>query len=113
MKPGPYGPFPYRPARRRPPLAWPGGARLALLVVVMIEFCPLDAPIPGGTGRVPDVSAWSKRDYGNRVGIFRLMRLLARHGIRASAALDPAICDQHPALLEALVARGWEFLGHA
>src|SRR6266571_6117646 len=42
MKPGPYGPFPYSPIIRRPPLEWPGDARVALWVVPNIEFFSLE-----------------------------------------------------------------------
>jgi len=49
MKPGPYGPFPYSPIIRRPPLEWPGDARVALWVVPNIEFFSLETR-PGGLG---------------------------------------------------------------
>jgi hypothetical protein len=40
------------------------------------------------------------RDYGNRVGIWRLMEVLTRYGIRASAALNSEVCDHHPVIIE-------------
>jgi peptidoglycan/xylan/chitin deacetylase (PgdA/CDA1 family) len=112
MKPAAYGPFPYTPIRPRPKITWPNGARVALWVIPNIEFFALNEKIPGGTGRIPDVSAWAKRDYGNRVGVFRMMEVMARHGVRGTVALNSDLCDHHPQILEKGVALGWEFMGH-
>jgi peptidoglycan/xylan/chitin deacetylase (PgdA/CDA1 family) len=116
MKPRSYGPFPYSALPRRAPLRWPGGARVALWVIVNIEFFSLSESIPvaaGGTGgKPPDVPSWAVRDYGNRVGMFRLMKVLDRHGIRATAALNADVCAQHPEIIEECRARHWEFMGH-
>ena len=56
--------------------------------------------------------AWAQRDYGNRVGIWRLMDVLSRHGIRASPTLNSDICDHHPQIVRAAIELGWEILGH-
>jgi peptidoglycan/xylan/chitin deacetylase (PgdA/CDA1 family) len=112
MKPSAYGPFPYTPIRQRPKITWPDGARVALWVIPNIEFFALNEKIPGGTGRIPDVSAWAKRDYGNRIGVFRLMEVMARYGIRGTVALNADLCDHHPQIIEKAVALGWEFMGH-
>jgi peptidoglycan/xylan/chitin deacetylase (PgdA/CDA1 family) len=119
MKPAPYGPFPYSPINRRGRLALPGGARLALWVVTNIEFFALDKPMPGDsnerpkpTDHTPMVRHWAQRDYGNRVGVFRLMELLTAHGIRSTVALNSAVCDHHPQLVEDCVNLGWEMMGH-
>ena len=86
MKPAPYGPFPYSPIIRRPKLTWPERARVALWIIPNIEFFSLMEKVPAGAGGsgapVPDIPAWSARDYGNRVGVFRLMEVLDRHGMR-------------------------------
>ncbi len=97
MKPGAtYGPFPYSPIHRRPRLEWPGGARVAFWVIPNIEFFSLSESIPAGAGRSavkpPDVPAWAARDYGNRVGVFRLMKVLDRYGVRGTAALNSDLC---------------------
>jgi allantoinase len=41
--------------------------------------------------RIPNVRNWAVRDYGNRVGIWRIMEVLSRYGIRASAALNSEV----------------------
>jgi allantoinase len=116
MEPRDYGPFPYVPINDRPKLTWPNGARLAVWVIPNIEFFPLSrgiAPQPGSpVGKPPSVRAWAQRDYGNRVGIWRLMDVLTKHGIRASPTLNSDICDHHPQIVRAAVELGWEILGH-
>lgn len=112
MDPRRYGPFPYTPINRRPKLKWPNGARVAVWVCPNIEVFALNEPMPGGTGKVPDVPAWSLRDYGARVGIFRIMEVLSKRGITATASLNSEVCDAYPQIIEDAVALGWEFLGH-
>lgn len=116
MEPRRYGPFPYIPINRRKKLAWPDGKRLALVVVPNIETFSLDEKMPAGPGgsggHVPDVNTWSYRDYGARVGIFRIMEVLSRHGIRATAALNSDTCDLYPEIVEDAVGLGWEIIGH-
>jgi peptidoglycan/xylan/chitin deacetylase (PgdA/CDA1 family) len=116
MQPRAYGPFPYSPIIHRPALAWPDGAHVALWVIPNIEFFSLDEKVPaaagGGAGPVPDVPTWSVRDYGNRIGVFRLMEVLDRHGIRGTVALNSEVCAQHPAIIAEGNKRRWEWMGH-
>jgi allantoinase len=119
MKPAPYGPFPFSLIDERPGYALPGGARLALWVIVNIEFFALNRAMPGdsnerpkGSEGTPQVRHWAQRDYGNRVGIVRLMNLLSKHGIRGTVALNSDVCDVHPRIVERCRALNWEFMGH-
>ncbi|MEA2991234.1 MAG: hypothetical protein QOD40_154 [Alphaproteobacteria bacterium] len=116
MKPSPYGPFPYSPIITRPRLTWPNGAQVALWIIPNIEFFSLEEKVPasaGGSGApVPDVPSWAVRDYGNRIGVFRLMEVLDRHGIRATVALNSELCAQHPIIMEEGKKRHWEWMGH-
>src|ERR1700682_6386461 len=119
MQPAPYGPFRFSLINRRAPLRWPNGARVALWVITNIEFFALDRAMPGdsnerpkGNEGTPQVRHWSQRDYGNRVGVVRLMELLNAHGIRSTVALNSDICDHHPEVLQACVKLTWEFMGH-
>lgn len=112
MKPQRYGPFAYTPINRRPKISWPNGARVALWVIPNIETFPLNEPVPGGTGKAPDVINWAPRDYGNRVGIFRMMEVMERHGVRGTVALNSEVCDDYPQVIEDAVKLRWEFMGH-
>lgn len=112
MKPQRYGPFAYTPINRRPKVKWPDGNHIALWIVPNIETFPLNEPVPGGTGVTPDVINWAPRDYGARVGIFRMMEVMDRHGIRGTVALNSEVCDDYPAIIEDAMELKWEFMGH-
>src|SRR5258707_13032811 len=120
MKPRRYGPLTNVPITRRPRLTWPGGARVALGVNPNIEFFGLDDVMPGNQNervprdhaQIPNVRNWAVRDYGNRVGIWRIMEVLTRYGTRASAALNSEVCDHHPEIIEEAGRLGWELIGH-
>ena len=72
--------FDYWPYHNRPKIKWPNGARIAFWVAPNIEFYELDPP--SNPHRKPwpkynpDVTSYSIRDYGNRVGHMRQMKLL-------------------------------------
>jgi peptidoglycan/xylan/chitin deacetylase (PgdA/CDA1 family) len=112
MEPRRTGPFPYVPINRRPKLTWPNGARLAFWLIPNIEVFPLDEPVPGGTGMAPDIINWATRDYGARVGIFRMMEVMEKYGVRGTVALNSEVCDDYPEIVEDAKALNWEFMGH-
>ena len=112
MKPGRTGPFEYSPIVGRPKLEWPNGKRLAFWVIPNIETFALNEKMPEGGANIPNVFSWAKREYGNRVGVFRIMQVLSRYGIRATVALNSEVCDAAPAVIEEGLKLGWEFMGH-
>lgn len=94
---------------------WPGGARLAVYVGVNLEHFAfgegLGAELAPG-GPQPDVLNFAWRDYGNRVGAWRLIQLLEETGFPATVLLNSAMYDYAPALVAAHRARGDEIAGH-
>jgi allantoinase len=68
--------------------------------------------VPRDQAKTPNVRNWAVSDYGNRIGIGRLMEVLTRYGIRASAALNSEVCDHHPEIIEEGGTSGWEGVGH-
>ena len=114
MKPRAYGPFPYSPIIDRPRLEWPNGAHVALWIIPNIEyFSMLEKPGGYGAGaKIPDVVMWAERDYGNRVGVFRIMDTLDSYGIRGTVALNSNLCAEHPRIMEEGEKRKWEWMGH-
>ncbi len=112
MEPSKYGPFPYIPINRRPKINWPNGARVAVWVGPNIEAFALNEQMPAGRGKIPDVMNWSLRDYGARIGVYRIMDVLAKRDIRASVLLNSDVCDTYPEIIEDAAKLGWEFLGH-
>lgn len=103
---------------RRKPVRWPGGKPVALMIVPALQWFPLDMkgkpfkPPGAMVTAYPDLRHYTLRDYGNRVGIFRVMKALDRFGIRASAAVNAAVAARHPSLVTACVERGWEVMAH-
>ncbi len=81
-----HGRFDYSAIVDRKPLHWPDGARVAVWVIPNIEHFLFDRPSTSvSTATVslkPDVLNYSWRDYGVRVGIWRLMEIMERYGIK-------------------------------
>lgn len=108
--------YDYWPYQNRPKIVWPNGAKLAFWVAPNIEFYELNPPAnpyraawPTGS---PSIAGYGIRDYGNRVGHDRQMKLLERYGIRGSISLSTALCEHHPEIIEACKERDWEFFSH-
>src|SRR5687767_569274 len=119
MQPQQYGPFAFSGITKRPKWNWPNGAKLALWICPNVEVFHLNVPMPNDsqerpTGReaVPMVRQWAQRDYGNRVGIWRVMEILDKHGIRASAATNSDLCHHMPVIIEEMVRLKWEIMAH-
>ena len=108
--------YAYSPIIERPPLALPNGARVAFWVGVNIEHYEVDKPstsIFGGTAALqPDPLNYGWRDYGPRVGIWRMMDLLDKHRMRASVLLNADVCDRYPQIMREGSKRGWVWLAH-
>jgi peptidoglycan/xylan/chitin deacetylase (PgdA/CDA1 family) len=103
---------------RRPGVTWPQGARVAVWVTVALEWFPLNMkgqpfkPMGAMQTSYPDLRHYTLRDYGNRVGIYRVFDALARHGIRASAACNAAVARRYPSLIRDCTDRGWEIIAN-
>lgn len=102
----------------RKPIAWPDGARIALSIVTHVQHFPLDMPskpfkAPGALSMpYPDFRYYTNRDYGNRIGIFRIIKLLAEKELEASFAINGVIAKRYPALIDAVVRGGHEIIAH-
>jgi len=111
-----HGRFPYSAIVDRKPLRWPKGARVAIWVIPNIEHFLFDRPstsvTQATTSLVPDVLNYSWRDYGVRVGVWRMMEIMERHGIRGTVALNSDVCGRYPRILEEGNRLGWEWMGH-
>jgi allantoinase len=101
---------------KRPAISWPNGARVAFWVAPNIEFYELDPPKNPGRAAWPrphpDVLNYAYRDYGNRVGVWRMIEAMARYNVRGSVSLNVAVCEHHPEVIEACNKLGWEFYSH-
>jgi peptidoglycan/xylan/chitin deacetylase (PgdA/CDA1 family) len=108
--------FEFSPIVQRNPLRWPNGARVAVWVIPNIEHFLLDRPATSLVSLtaplVPDVLNYSWRDYGVRVGIWRMMDVMERYGVKGTVALNADVCGQYPQIIEAGKKLGWEWMGH-
>jgi len=106
--------YAFWPKPERLPLALPGNARVAVIAVPNIEHFRLDRPGAGSASRdgFPDVPSYAARDYGNRVGVWNLMEVMDKHGVKGTVALNSDVCTFEPQVVQAGVQRGWEWMGH-
>lgn len=109
-------PFAYSPITERPPITWPDGKKVAVYVGLNIEHFlpgrPSTSIWPGTADLVPDALNHGWRDYGARVGVWRVIDCLDRNGVRASALLNSLVVDHHPQIVKAGTARNWAWLAH-
>ncbi|MCU1666217.1 MAG: polysaccharide deacetylase [Pseudonocardia sp.] len=109
----------YDPIEGRAALHLPGGARVAVWLIVNVEEWSATEPMPrtvltppAGGVPTPDVPNWAWHEYGNRVGFWRLLRVIDRHAIPAALAVNGSAIGAYPQITEAAIARRWEFIGH-
>jgi len=110
-----HGRYDYSPITRRPDFAWPGGKRLAIYIGLNHEHFTfgngLGAELAPG-GPPPDILNFAWRDYGNRVGAWRMLDLFESLSLPVTVLLNSSIYDYCPELPAAHRARGDEIAGH-
>jgi peptidoglycan/xylan/chitin deacetylase (PgdA/CDA1 family) len=110
-----HGRYAYSAIVERPPYDWPNGARLAAYVAVNLEQFPFGeglGPELNPRQPEPDVVNHSWRDWGNRVGVWRLLELFDAHAVPCAALANAALYDHCPQVLAAFRRRGDEIVGH-
>lgn len=109
-------PFSYSPRLRRQPLELPGQARIGFYLAVNVEWFAPDRPaislFPATATLSPDPLNYGWRDYGARVGVWRVMEMLEQRSLRPSAPVNAAVCRAHPQILEEGTRRGWCWVAH-
>jgi peptidoglycan/xylan/chitin deacetylase (PgdA/CDA1 family) len=104
--------------RERAPVRWPGGAGVALWINVALEFFPLDQKgqpfkLPGGmVTPYPDLRHYTLRDYGARVGVYRMLRAFDRLGLGVTWAVNSRLAERYPSLIRLIADRGDEIAAH-
>lgn len=109
-------PFRYSAITRRPKLELPDGKKLAVAVALNVEHYVWGRPAlslaPFTAELVPDPVNYGWREYGARVGVFRLMELFDRLELPVTAPINSDVCDRYPEIVEEGVARNWCWVGH-
>jgi allantoinase len=113
--------YDWSPIIKRGVLQWPEQARVALCVVVSLEHTEWQPPegsfqtvLAGGVAPrpFPDYALVSHREYGHRVGIFRILDVLEKHGITPTVAMDALTAEHYPYLVRHCQQRGCELIAH-
>lgn len=117
--------YDYVPLPERAPLRWPGGAKVALMFTFNLETWDLvkdtDKPYYAGgppllpnelAGRIPDYPNYSWREYGQRVGVWRMFDLFDEMGAKAGCTINAVTFERRRAMADACLQRGWELIAH-
>jgi peptidoglycan/xylan/chitin deacetylase (PgdA/CDA1 family) len=117
--------YSFIPLPDRVPLHWPGDAAVAFYPVVIVEYFEEEPPPmavmandvygglgPGGPLRHPQVTRVGNRDYGHRVGFFRLMSILEELSVRPVIAIDAMSAEAYPAIAAWIKAHDAEVIAH-
>jgi allantoinase len=109
----------YSAITERPPLKLPGGARMAVWVIVNVEeWDPKDTmprtvlTPPAGGAPSPDIPNWCWHEYGNRVGFWRFVKVFDEFQIPGVLAINGCAIEAFPPIVKAALERKWEFIGH-
>jgi len=103
----------------RKPVKWPGEKAVAVWVCVSLEWFPMtpsDQPFRAPGHMVtpyPDYRHYTAREYGTRVGFYRLLDAFKKAGVRASIATNAAIAERYPQIVRDIVADGHEIIAHS
>src|ERR1700719_4965935 len=105
---------------KRPALRFPSGIRLVVWPVLALEEWDISRPMarmvispPQGQPQLPDMPNWSWHEYGMRVGVWRLKKMLRAVGASPTVTLNARVCETCPRVAQQARDAGWEFMGHA
>ncbi len=107
--------FKYSALPSRAKFDWPEGKRLAVYIAINLEHFPYGVPCGVDLDRATQPwsqRSWLWREYGNRIGGFRLIELFDELGLPAAVIANTANYAHCPELIEAHRARGDELIAH-
>jgi allantoinase len=114
MLPG-HGRYAFSPITERPDYDWPGGKRLAFCLITNLEVYAYRKGFgwdPAKTGEPQNQRNYAWRDYGNRVGIWRLFDLFDQLKLPAAHNINSFLYQDHGQIFDRIRARGDEIVGH-
>ena len=118
--------YDYVPLPDRRPLRFPNGARLAVILTINLEYWEKFRPgekeplFTGGPMTIPhplpgdvwDSANWTWREYGQRVGVWRLINVFDEAGVKPSCTVNGMIMTERKRIVDAVNQRGWELVPH-
>ncbi|MBT6411303.1 MAG: polysaccharide deacetylase family protein, partial [Betaproteobacteria bacterium] len=117
--------YDFVPYPERQPLRWPDGKRLAIILTTNLEYWDpvrdTDEPYyPGGpsivggnlAGNVYDNPNYTWREYGQRIGVWRIFDVLDAEGVPSSCTMNGKMATERRPVIEAALERGWEIVPH-
>lgn len=117
--------YDFVPLPKRLPLKWPNDKRVALILTFNLETWDLtkdtDKPYYAGgpsilpdtlPGNVADFPNFTWREYGQRVGIWRMIDLFDKLGVPASCTTNAVTFERRKDMCDAVLERGWELIAH-
>ena len=108
----------YRPRLpQRPPwfTSWPGGARMAVVLIILNEWESVPRPIrpmPTGSHHTFDFLSLGAREYGARFGLHRLLEVLERRSLKATVISSGLVAELFPETIREAQAHGHELATH-
>jgi len=108
----------YSPISTRPKVRWPDGSRVAVWFAPNVEYYEYATPTRATSlfralnMPHPDAQQFAYRDYGNRVGFWRMTEIFDDFGLRPTVSLNVAMMDHHPEVAQAMIDRNWAFMSH-
>lgn len=111
--------YPYSSLFERPPIAWPSGKVVAVTIVVDLEWFPIlpaDKPFRAPGHMVtpyPDYRHYTAREYGTRIGFYRMLDAFAKVDARVSVAINSAIAERYPRIIADILSAGHEIVAHS
>lgn len=117
--------YDFVPISRRKPLKWPSGKRLAIILTTNFEYWdPVQQSdkkyYPGGPGivggdlpgNVYDNPNFTWREYGQRVGVWRMFDIFDAEGVPSSCTMNAKMALERREVIDAALERGWEIVAH-
>jgi allantoinase len=107
--------FDYSGIESREVYSFPNQSRLAVYLGFNVEHFDFGEGLGANLGPPspqPDVLNYAWREYGNRVGAWRCLELFGQLGFPCTGIINTSLYDHCPELIEAMVKRGDELIGH-
>ncbi len=108
--------YPYSPIEKRPVYTWPDGKKLAFYIALNIEQFAFMAGFGvdphSGVAALQTQRNYAWRDYGLRVGVWRLFEMLKEFGLPSTVLINSVVCENYPDIVAKIIERGDDICGH-